>query len=54
MSKTICDFCRKEIKTKDGEKVVRLNYGLTVPKNYKMCEDCFKALVNMQEGNYNE
>lgn len=54
MRKITCDFCHKEIKTKEGEKAVRINYGLVVPKNYQICEDCLKALVNMQEGNYNK
>lgn len=31
MRKIICDLCHKEIKTKEGEKVIRINYGLTVP-----------------------
>lgn len=54
MNKTVCDFCHKEIKFKDGEKVVKLNYGLVVPKNHKICEDCLKAVVNMQKGVYNK
>lgn len=52
--KIICDFCHKEIKTKEGEKAVRINYGFTIPKSYKICEDCLKAVVNMQKGNYNK
>lgn len=54
MRKIICDFCHKEIKTKEGEKAIRINYGLAVPKNYQICEDCLKAVVNMQKGMYNE
>lgn len=50
MRKIICDLCHKEVKIEKGEKVVRINYGFTIPKNYKICENCLKAVFNMQKG----